>query len=84
MRRDFCETKSVAEEGWEAHEWDGWWWEANARDCLIFRSFFFMRPRPISREEFARFFHRARPPSGWPDHIGNLFNINPIMYTLNP
>ncbi|KAF5358109.1 hypothetical protein D9756_001370 [Leucocoprinus leucothites] len=29
-----------------------------------------MRPRPISREEFARFLQKARPPSGWPAHIG--------------
>lgn len=28
-----------------------------------------MPPRPISREEFARFIHRARPPNGWPPHI---------------
>ncbi|KXN92266.1 tRNA(Ile)-lysidine synthase [Leucoagaricus sp. SymC.cos] len=29
-----------------------------------------MRPLPISREEFARFLQKARPPSGWPAHIG--------------
>ncbi|KAJ3552079.1 hypothetical protein NP233_g12958 [Leucocoprinus birnbaumii] len=29
-----------------------------------------MRPLPISREEFARFFQKARPPSGWSAHLG--------------
>ncbi|KAF9447660.1 hypothetical protein P691DRAFT_671011 [Macrolepiota fuliginosa MF-IS2] len=29
-----------------------------------------MPPRPIAREEFARFFQRARPPTGWPENIG--------------
>jgi len=40
--------------------------------AFLYRLFIisFMRPLPITKGEFAKFFQTAKPPSGWPSRIG--------------